>query len=239
MPLHLDKITDPLEISIGNPRCPPATTGKRFGTLAGHIEAKDPRTSKEHFDDLVIVIQLQFFLDSKSSSKGCGQIALSCGGSDQRETRQVDPHRACVGSRIDDDVDLEVFHGGVEVFLDHPTDAVHLVDEEHIALFQFGQKTDQILGLFQHRSTGRSKTHLHVTGNQAGECGLSEPRHPRQQDVIERLPPLLGGPEKHLHVPDHAALPDKLGKMARADLLITEAFVGPDRFGRDLPLLGV
>ena len=139
LPLHLDKVTDPLEISIGDPRCPAATTGERFGTLAGHIEVENPRTSKENIDDLVIIIQLEFFLNSKSSSKGCGQIAFSSGGSDQRETRQMDPHRACVGARIDDDVDLEVFHGGVEVFLDHPADAVYLIDEEHIALFQFGQ----------------------------------------------------------------------------------------------------
>jgi hypothetical protein len=49
-------------------------------------------------------------------------------------------------------------------------------------------------------------------GDDIGERRLSESRGPAQQRVVHRLPALLRGGEKDLHLPDHLFLPDVLGK---------------------------
>jgi hypothetical protein len=58
---------------------------------------------------------------------------------DEREARQVDPHRPGRRSLADHDVDREILHRRVENLLDDPVQAVDLVDEEDVAGLQVSQ----------------------------------------------------------------------------------------------------
>ena len=57
-------------------------------------------------------------------------------GADQRELGEVDLHRARRRPLADDEVELEILHGRVEDLLDGRVEAVDLVDEQHVALFE-------------------------------------------------------------------------------------------------------
>ena len=62
---------------------------------------------------------------------------------------RLQPDAARVWPLIDDDVELEVLHGRVEVFLDRRLEPVDFVDKEHVAAFERGEQAREIAGLFR------------------------------------------------------------------------------------------
>ena len=61
-------------------------------------------------------------------------------------------HRARRRPLADDEVELEILHRRIEDFLDRRGQAMDLVDEEHVALFEVGQQRREIAGLGDHRA---------------------------------------------------------------------------------------
>ena len=58
------------------------------------------------------------------------------------------------GALADDDVELEVLHRGIEDLLDGPTEAVDLVDEEHVALVELREDRREVAGALQRGTRG-------------------------------------------------------------------------------------
>src|SRR5438045_4461551 len=106
---------------------------------------------------------------------------------DQRELRQIEPQTARLRSLVNDDVEPVIFHRRVEVFFDRRLQPVNLVDDEHIALFQAGEKPCEFTGFFNHRSTGVFDIHAHCVGNDVGERRLAEPRRTAQENMLEHV----------------------------------------------------
>jgi hypothetical protein len=52
---------------------------------------------------------------------------------------------------------------------------VNLVDEEHIALFEAGEKSREFASLFNHGAAGVFDIHAHRVGDDVGERRLAEP----------------------------------------------------------------
>ena len=121
------------------------------------------------------------------SRSGPGEQPRARGRADEREPRQVQPDRACCRPLADDDVEREVLHRRVEHLLDHAVEAVDLVDEEHVALFEVGEYRGQVAGPLDRRSAGRLELHSQLVGDDLRERGLAEPRRTREQHVVERL----------------------------------------------------
>lgn len=59
-----------------------------------------------------------------------------------------------VGSGVDDDIEPEVFHGGVEVFFDSGVEAMNFVDEEDVAFFEVGEDTGEVTCFFDLGAAG-------------------------------------------------------------------------------------
>ena len=78
----------------------------------------------------VVVLQMQ--IDPKASAQGGGQEPTTGRGAHKREGIEVDLYGACAGTFIQHDVDAVVLHSRVEVFLHDGTQAVDLIDEEHV-----------------------------------------------------------------------------------------------------------
>ncbi len=66
--------------------------------------------------------------------------------------RQFNSLRVCAA--IDDEVDLVILHRRIEKLFDDTPQAMNLVDEEDVALFQGRQNTDEIFGFLQRRTAG-------------------------------------------------------------------------------------
>ena len=63
-------------------------------------------------------VELDVFGDAEASAHRSGEQADARGGADERERLDVERHRAGVHAGIERDVDLEILHRGIEIFLD-------------------------------------------------------------------------------------------------------------------------
>ena len=60
------------------------------------------------------------------------------------------------GPFADHDVELEVLHRGIKNLLDHAREAMDLVDEQHVALFEVRDDRRKIAGALDRRPRGRA-----------------------------------------------------------------------------------
>ncbi len=99
---------------------------------------------------------------------------------DERELRQIDPNRARRRTFADHQVELEILHRRIENFLDRRVQAMNFVDEEHIALFEIGQKRCEIAGLRDHRPRRRAEADAQFLRHDLRQRRLAETRADRQ-----------------------------------------------------------
>src|SRR5881275_676597 len=142
-----------------------------------------------------------------SGSRGCA---------DQRELWQIEPQTARLRSLVNDDVEPVIFHRRVEVFFDRRLQPVNLVDEEHIALFQAGEKPCEFTGFFNHRSTGVFDIHAHCVGNDVGERRLAEPRRTAQENMLGHVTALFSRFDHQLQPFAHLYLAGELAECRRS-----------------------
>jgi hypothetical protein len=90
--------------------------------------------------------------DAESGAQGSAEKARTCGGSDQRKAGKVKTNGAGGGALIDDDVDAEIFDGGVEVLFDDFGEAMNFVDEEDISFLQAREQTGEVACFFDGRA---------------------------------------------------------------------------------------
>jgi hypothetical protein len=105
---------------------------------------------------------------------------------------------------------------GIEDFLHGRVEAVDLVDEEHVALFQVGELRREVAGLGDHRAGGGAEVHAELAGHDLGERGLAEARRADEEHVVEGVAPGLGGVDEHLQVGARGALAGEVGRATAA-----------------------
>ena len=133
----------------------------------------------------------------------------------ERELRQLDLDRARRRPLADDEVELVVLHRRVEDFLDGRVEAVDLVDEEHVALFEIGELRREIAGLGDHRPRGRAEIDPELAGDDLGERRLAEAGRPDEEHVVERVLAGLRRADEDLQVRPRLLLADELGQHLR------------------------
>jgi glycerol-3-phosphate dehydrogenase len=110
-------------------------------------------------DDLLQLldrVEIEPDRDAETVAQRIGEQAEPRRRADQRELRQLDLHRARRRDLADDQVELEILHRRIEHLLHGRAEAVDLVDEQHVALFQIGEQRREVAGLGDHRAGGRS-----------------------------------------------------------------------------------
>ncbi len=98
---------------------------------------------------------------------------------------QVDAHRARRGALADDQVELEILHGGVEHFLDRRLQPVDLIDEQDIPGLEVCQDCGEVAGALDHRAGGGAEADAELAGDDLGERGLAEAGGAVQQYVVQ------------------------------------------------------
>ncbi len=167
---------------------------------------------------------------SESFAQRCRQHAGARRRTDQREAFQRQLQRLGIRAAIDDEVDLKILHRRVEKLFHDAAEAMHLVNEEDVALFERRQYADEILGLLQCRTAGRTKVRAQLARDQSGKRRLTQSRRSVEEDVLERFPAPLGGVDGDAQIFDDAFLTDVLvegaGTKARAVKLFFNRFGG-------------
>ena len=105
------------------------------------------------------------------------------------------------------------------------------VDEEHIALTQIGEGTDEIGRLFQGGTRRRGKVHPKFAGHQVGESRLAKARRAKKERVIQRFLARAGGRDRDAEAILDFLLADELDQSLGAKGQLDDALVG-DGFRR-------
>ena len=145
---------------------------------------------------------------------GREQAGPGC-GADQREFRQLDLDRARGRALADDQVELVILHGRIEDFLHGRVEAVDLVDEEHVALFEIGELRREIAGLGDDRAGGRAEIDPELARHDLRQGGLAEPRRPDEEHMVEGVAARLRRVDEHLKVGPRGLLAREFGERQR------------------------
>ena len=163
-----------------------------------------------------VAIEVQPQHRPESIPQRSGQQRQPSRSADQRESGQVDPHRPRRRSLAEDDVDGEVFHCGIEHFLNRAVEPVDLVDEQNVARLEIRQDRNQIALTLDRRARGDAQADAHLGRDDRRQRRLAESRRPVKQDVVERFAALFRRIDEDLERLFDAFLPDVLGKPSRA-----------------------
>ena len=91
-----------------------------------------------------------------------------------------------------------------------------LVDEEHVARLERGEDRGDVALPLERRACDLADADAELVAHDLGERGLTEPRRPGEQDVVERLPTCLRRFEGNRELFLDPLLPDEVGQVARA-----------------------
>ena len=95
------------------------------------------------------------------------------------------------------DVESEVLERGVEHLLHHAVQAMDLVDEQHVALFEVREDGREIARALDGGAARRLDVRAQLVGHDGRERGLAEARRPREQDVVHHVAARLRGPDEN------------------------------------------
>jgi hypothetical protein len=149
-------------------------------------------------------------LQRETAAERGGEQACACGGSDERELRQVESHAARVGTLIDHDVDPEVFHRGVEILFHRFRDTVDFVDEQDVALLEVREQACEVAGFFHHGAGGDADVAFHFLTEDEREAGFAQTGRTAEQDVIEHIAAFAGRAGHHAEAFNRLGLPDEI-----------------------------
>ena len=170
-------------------------------------------------------VEVQPHRNAEAVAQRRGQQAGAGGGADERELGEVDPDRARRRPLADDEVELVVLHGRIEDLLHRRIEAVDLVDEQHVAVFEVGQQRGQVAGLGDHRARGGAEADAQLARHDLGQRGLAEARRAGEQHVVERLAARLGRLDEDAQVGARLLLADELGQDLRPERLLHDVSV--------------
>ena len=124
-------------------------------------------------------------------------------GPHQGERRQVQFHGAGGRALADDEVDLEILHGGVQGFFHGRGQPVDFVDEQHVVGLQVRQDRGQVAGVVQDEPGGRTDAAAHFPGDDVRDGGLAQAGRAVEDGVVQGFAAAFGrldaDPQRFLH----------------------------------------
>ena len=160
-------------------------------------------------------------MDGEPVTQRARQQASPRRGAHQGEAREIDTDRLCARALSKHDVDSKVFQGRVEHLFHRAIQAMNLVNEQHLSRPQRVEDCREIASTLDDRTAGRANLHPEFFRDDVGQRGLAQARRTREQDMVHRLPALLGGADVHAEVLDGATLTDVLVQVPRSQRRIS------------------
>ena len=165
-------------------------------------------------------VEIEADRDSEPVTQRRRQQPLAGRCTDQGEARQVDADRAGRRALADHQVEGAVLHRRIKHFLDRRIEAVDLVDEQDVAVFEIGQQSGKVAGLGDDRAGGGAEADAHLAREDASQRRLAEAGRAVQQDMVERFAAALGGGDEHPQILARRLLADELVETLRAKCLV-------------------
>ena len=154
-------------------------------------------------------------------------------GAYQGEWGQVQFHGAGGRALADDEVDLKIFHGGVQGFFDGRGQPVDFVDEQDVVGLQVCQDRGEVAGVVEDEPGGRADAAAHFFGDDVRDGGFAQAGRAVEDGVVQGFAAALRGLDAHPQGFFHAFLAGVFVQGLRAQgafgvLFFFEEVVGDD-----------
>ena len=179
-----------------------AAPGDFVRALAVNLHVQQARRADDDFLQICGHVIIQPFAHGKAREQRRGEQSAARGRADEREARKIQPHAARVRPLVNDDVEFEVLHRRVQIFLDGFLQAMDFVNEQHVAFLEVRQQAGEVAGFLDGRAAGAFEVRAHGLGEDVSERGFTQAGRTAEQDVVERFAPLF----RRLHGDSEALL---------------------------------
>ena len=223
--VDLREVAHAAQQAIGDSRG--AARARRELVRASFVD-RDIQQSRGAADDLAqlgVIVKVEMEMLAEAVAQRRAQQARARGRADQRERIHRELHRARAHPLADHDVKLEVLHRGVEPLLDDALQAMDLVDEQHVVLFEVVHDRGEVGGALDRRTRSHVDVDAELARDDVRERGLAEAGRSREQHVIEHFGASASGLDRHAENFLGALLADELVERARAQREIDPAIV--------------
>ena len=105
---------------------------------------------------------------------------------------EVDPDGARGRPFADDEVELEILHGGIEDLLDRRVEAMDLVDEEDVALLEIGEERGKVPRLGDDGPRRGAEVDAELARDDLRERRLAEAGWADEEDMVEGVAACTG-----------------------------------------------
>ena len=204
-PLGFDvgEVPDPPDEPVGDTRGPARAPADLFRAAGfdGHVQQAG-RAVDDGFQ-FFSRVEVQPVHQPEAFPQRGGERARLGGGPHEGERRQVQFHSAGGRALADDEVDLEILHGGVQGFFHGRGQAVDFVDEQHVVGLQVRQDRGEVAGVVQHETGGRADAAAHFPGDDVRDGGLAQAGRAVEDGMVQRFAATLGrldaDPQRFFH----------------------------------------
>jgi len=191
--MDLGVVADAAEQAVGDARGASAAAADEFqsGVIEGEIQ--ESGGAGEALLDIGEGPEFQVMLDSESGAERGADESCAGGGAEEGEGLEGNVDGFGVHAAIDGKIDLEVFHGGVDEFLDDGGQAVDFVDEEDVAFLEVGEDSHEVAGPDESRAAAGLDADAHFVRDAVGEGGVAQSGRAVEEGVLHGFASLFGG----------------------------------------------
>ena len=149
---YFGKVARTAEQAIGDARCATATTCDFFGAAFVHFNLENLSGAVKDDEKIGRLVEIEAVHDAETGAQRSGDEAGTRGCADEREMAQLKWMNARARALADDKVDAEIFHGGIENFLDGGLETVNFIEKENFLAFERGEDGGQVAFAFEERA---------------------------------------------------------------------------------------
>jgi hypothetical protein len=190
---HLGIVADATKKVVGDARRAATAPGNLVRAFFLDFDVEEARGARDDLLELLGFVVIEALVNLEAREERRSEKAAACGGANQGKAGQSQANAASVGTLVNNDVELEIFHCGIEVFLDCLLEAMDFVDEEDVAFLKVGEKPGEIARFLDGRSAGALDVGTHGFGEDVCQCGFAETGWAAEEDVVDGFVALLGG----------------------------------------------
>ena len=188
---HLCPVAHALEHAVRQTRSSTATAGDLERAVLADGNIKDGSRAHNNRCKFLGRVILQAECNAEAVAQRTCEQARSRRRTDEREVGQIEANRSRGRPLPHHDIEREILERGIEHFLDHTVQAMNLVDEENVALFEVRENRSQVARSLNSRPARRADVRTELVGDHRSKRGLAKPRRAGEQDVVGALFALL------------------------------------------------
>ena len=214
--MHQSKIAHPAQQAVGNAGRAARAAANFRCAVSGDLHAQDARRALHHAGKVVRAVIFQPRHNAESVTQGRRDQAHARGRPHKGEGLKINLDRARRRPLPDDQIELEIFHGGIQHFFHGNGHAVDFVHKKDVVPVQIGEDGGKVAAALKHRPGGADKIDPQLGGHDLRQRGFAKPRIAVKKRVIQRLAALARSPQIHAQIGAQFILPDKVVKAVRA-----------------------